>query len=422
MFNLFAVKDRRFLKKAIPMIILGTLMYYFFVALIGEQVNILTTVLPEKTSWNIGVVMNSYTIGGLISVPATFVINTILMKANTKRFLTVSILLVAAFIALMGYSVTAMSMVLFCAMFLLMRVFANCIQLGANYMCTEWWVKNRGKSLGFITMGAPIASASFVAIMTFLTGSKLEFTGSYYVFAIVLAVFAVAVALFYVNKPKDAGLYPDGDIVPPADEVQEIQKISILSYLKNPLTWAVVAAFGIINFANNSMTAFFVTSMVAREVPASVYLVTLSVGAIAGIPISYILGAVDDKLGTPKASLCLCGLSILGFLGMAFAAPNSWLAIGLACFGYASITGAFPNLQPSMISYVFGRTNFLGASRIIMSLSVVIGSFASQYMGVFLANGKLKEGYFGICGGILVSAILILLIGRAVKKQQAATN
>ena len=418
-FNLFGdVKDKRFTQKAWPMMIIGLLMYYLFVALIGEQINILTTVLPGETGWDIGLIMNGYTIGGLISVPATFVINTILMKCSTKKFIIANALIIALCVAMMGASVKLMSMMLFLVMFLIIRVLANCIQQSANYMCTAWFVTGRGKALGFITMGAPIASATFVAIFTFLTGSSLRFTGSYYIFAGILVVLAILTAVFYTDAPSDIGLYPDGDVVEPKEELIEKSGITLIQYLKNPCMWMIVAAFGIINFANNSMTAFFATSMIARDIPASMYLPALSVGAIAGIPISYLLGAVDDRFGTVKASLCLCLLSVLGFLGMAFVTPNSMIAIILACFGYASITGAFPNLFPSMISFVFGRKNFLGASRLIFSLATIIASFASQYMALFLANNQLKLSYFGLIGMILFSAVLIVIIGTMKKNNK----
>lgn len=416
-FNIFGdVKNKRFIKKALPMILIGTLMYYLFVALIGEQINILTTVLPQETNWNIGLIMNGYTIGGLIAVPATFLINTILMKCSTKRFIIINSLIIAVAIALMGISVKIMSMMIFVVSFLIIRVFAVCIQQSANYMCTEWFVTNRGKALGFITMGAPIASATFVAIFTFLTGSSLKFTGSYYIFAGILVALAVLTAIFYTDKPSDIGLHPDGADSEPKNEVQEESSIKLTQYLKHPCMWLIVISFGIINFGNNSMTAFFATSMIARDIPASMYLPALSIGAIAGIPISYLLGAVDDKFGTIKASLCLCALSILGFLGMAFVSPNSIAALIFACFGYASITGAFPNLLPSIISYVFGRKNFLGASRLIVSLSTIIAAFASKYMQVFLNHNTLRYGYFGLVGMIIFAGILILIIGMIQKK------
>lgn len=128
-FNIFGnVKDKRFVRKALPMIIIGTFIYYLFVSLIGEQINILTTVLPQETGWDIGLIMNGYTIGGLISVPATFVINTALMKVSTKRFLIINSLIIAVCIALMGTSVKMMSMTIFIVAFLLIRVLAVCLQ------------------------------------------------------------------------------------------------------------------------------------------------------------------------------------------------------------------------------------------------------------------------------------------------------
>lgn len=102
---------------------------------------------------------------------------------------------------------------------------------------------------------------------------------------------------------------------------------------------------------------------------------------------------------------------------MAFAAPGTILPLALACFGYASITGAFPNLFPSFISFIFGRQNFLGASRLIVSLATVIASFASQYMALFLARNQLKEGYFGLIIMIIAAAVMIWAAGFIAKRK-----
>lgn len=413
MFNIFAgVKDKRFIKNALPLLIIGLLSYYLFVALIGEQINILATVMTGETGWDMGVVMNAYTIGGLLSVPATFLINTLLMKVSTRKFLVINSFIIAVAVALMGISVQFFSMFLFMAAFLIVRVFAVCIQSAVNYMCTEWWVKNKGKALGIITMGAPIASATFVALMTFLTGTSLMFTGSYFIFAGMMVVLGILSLIWYKDRPEDIGLYPDGASEAPVNEDQPENKLRIRDVLKNPRTWMLIVSFGIINFCNNSMTAFFVPAMQAKGVDTGVYLSVLAIGAVVGIPISFLLGVIDDKWGTPKASVCLCGLAVIGFLGMAFTQGNMYFTIGLATFGYASITGGFPNLLPSMVAYTFGRRNFLGASRIIFALIAVIASFASQYMGAFLQMDMLTAGYFGLIAAVVVSALLILFIGR----------
>lgn len=413
MFNIFAgVKNKKFIKQGVLLLILGFLAYYLYCITVGEQVNLLTTILPAETGWAIPKITNILTYGSLASVVLVFIINTLFMKMNAKRLIIGATIIAAICFAGMGLSSKMISFGLFFVTFLILRIIIVVLQHGTNQMCNNWWGANRGKALGICTIGAPVASATFVALATLGSSHGMKFAGIYYVIAICVAVLAILVAAFYKNTPEEMGMHVDGLDEAPVLETEEISQMSVREVLTRGDSWLVIIAFGIFTFGTTMITAFFVTHMVASGVEPAFYLPALSVGAIVGIPLSYLLGVIDDRFGTPKASAVMGCLFILGFLAMYFTKGNNIGLIALAAIGYAGITGACPNLNPSLNTYVYGRKNFLSATRIVMALQMVIAAFANSYMGYFIAAGKSANAYLIWCIAIVIAIIMVLIIGR----------
>ena len=411
---MFGNKNSAFKKWGILLLVIGFLCYYLFCVVTGEQINFLTTTLLQETGWTITAVTSTLTWGSLVSVVMVFVINTLFMKFDTKKLMVGTTFLVAIGIAVIGLSSVTLSMASFVVAWFVVRVVIVILQHGTNYACQNWWSKNRGKALGIVTIGAPTASATFVLIMTAGFNSGMTFAGAYYVFAGCIAVLGVLMILFFKGSPESCGLYPDGADEPPAAVVEEKNEsvMTIGEVLKNRDAWIVIISFGILSFGISCITAYFVTVMLMNGVPASTYLPALSIGAIVGIFVSFGLGVIDDKWGTPVASIVMCVFYIIGFLGMAYAGPATIGAIAMATVGYAAITGGCPNLNPSINTYVFGRKNFLAVSRVVMAIQGAIGAFASMYMGAFLKAGNPKGAYFGLCGGVVVAIILLAILAR----------
>ena len=413
MFNIFAgVKNKLFIKRGILLLILGFLAYYIYCVTVGEQVNLLTTILPAETGWAIPDITNILTYGSLASVVLVFIINTLFMKVDAKKLIVAATLITAVCFAVMGFSSTAVNFVMFFVSFLVLRIIIVVLQHGTNLACNNWWGANRGKALGIVTIGAPVASATFVALCTAGQASGMKFADLYYVIAGCVVVLAILFALFFKSTPEQLGLHVDGADDASAAEREEHGTMSIGQVLKRGDSWLVIISFGIFTFGTTMITAFFVTHMTAMGVSSGFYLPALSIGAIVGIPMSYGLGVVDDKWGTPKASAVMGVLYIVGFLAMYLTNGNNIALIALAAIGYAGITGACPNLNPSINTYVYGRKNFLAATRVVMALQMVIAAFANSYMGYFIAAGKSGLGYLIWIAAIIVAIIMVLIVGR----------
>lgn len=410
---MFGKNNPKFKRNAIMLLVLGFLCYYLFCVITGEQINLLTTTLIGETGWTITAVTNTLTYGSLVAVVMIFVINTLFMKFDSKFLMVGTTFLVAIGIAVMGLSSVTLSMATFVIAWFVVRVVIVILQHGTNLMCTNWWGKNRGKALGIVTIGAPVASATFVAITTAGQNIGMKFAGLYYVFAGVIAVIGVLMAIFYKDNPEKYGLYPDGALEAPAAEKEEkVEPISVKELLKRGDSWLVIVSFGILYFGITCITAYFVTVMLTKGVPASTYVPALSIGAIVGIPVSFLLGVIDDKWGTPVASIVMGVFYIIGFLGMALTDGSTVATIVMATVGYAAITGGCPNLNPSINTYVFGRRNYLAASRIIMALQGVIAAFANSYMGAFLTSGNISMAYYVLCVAVVAAMVMLAILAR----------
>ena len=293
---MFGKNNPKFRNRAIMLLVIGFLCYYLFCVITGEQINLLTTTLIEETGWTITSVTNTLTYGSLVAVAMIFVINTLFMKFDSKKLMVGTTFLVAIGIAVMGLSSVTLSMATFVVAWFVVRVVIVILQHGTNLMCTNWWGRNRGKALGIVTIGAPFASATFVALTTAGQSIGMKFAGLYYVFAIVIALIGVLMAIFYKDRPEQMGLYPDGAKTAPASgALEEHGRMTIGEVLKRGDSWLIIIGFGIYYFGITCITAYFVAAMTINGATAAFYLPALSIGAIVGIVLSFLLGVIDDK-------------------------------------------------------------------------------------------------------------------------------
>jgi MFS transporter, OFA family, oxalate/formate antiporter len=137
--------------------------------------------------------------------------------------------------------------------------------------------------------------------------------------------------------------------------------------------------------------------------------VFLSVGAALGIPMSYVLGWIDDKLGTIKASLVLNILFFIAVIPLAIMpVGGNKLLMGVWAFGVACMTGGVPTMHPCSVSYIYGRKKYQGANKWIMTIQAIIMAFALYYMGFFFERGMANVAYYGMLVMLVISLITIL--------------
>jgi hypothetical protein len=256
------------------------------------------------------------------------------------------------------------------------------------------------------------------------TNLNSDYRPFYYGLCVILVIIAVLVFALLRDTPEEVGLYPDGSDRPPVSEANEDEEVhlSVGEVLKQGKSWMLICNYGAYQFVINacmaSMVAWFtylatnnmdliLSSGTADTIAASMGMPSgdvavgalgsmilfvgqaskwLSVGALLGIPMSFVFGVIDDKVGTPVASLILGVAELLPVIGLAsqYSAVTTTGSCNIPMlvvwgFGVACMTGGVPTMHPASISFVFGRREYQSANRVIMAIQLIPSAVAAIF-------------------------------------------
>ena len=149
----------------------------------------------------------------------------------------------------------------------------------------------------------------------------------------------------------------------------------------------------------------------------------LSIGAALGIPMSFILGWIDDKLGSIYASIIFCVgffICVIPFIIMPWdmtSGASSALMLVWA-FGVACMTGGCATLHPAITNYVYGRRRYQAANKWIMTFQGILQASVLPIMNLLydmampneshgMQSEFAKAGYIGFA--VLIAVALVIL-------------
>ncbi len=403
-------ENRAYWKRALPVWILGVFLMYFYSGLQNDHLNVLTTYYT-KLGWSALTITNPVTWGTLVVIPATVLVGTLMIRFSVTRVLIPGIILLA--LACVGLAFSGMNKVMFSISLFMVRLLVLVLQMGAYMLCTNWFVQLRGRALGIITIGCPLFTATGIATLTWGV-NHYGLTESYIGVAVAVLLLGILVSIFIKSSPEDVGLYPDGSECEIASSTGEIQSIPLREVLSNAGSWWLIISFGILQFCIVAMMAFYVPRLAWTGTNQTIYLFWLAVAAVLGMPISFILGVIDDKFGTVIASIVLSITFLIALFALLFMTENNIPLIITAAIGLAGVTGGTPNLHPSITTYVWGRDKYQAANRWIMAIQAVMMAFALPFMSFIMdANqGDLALAYKIMVGLVIIAIICLFIIGR----------
>lgn len=415
-------KNKKFLGNAILLCVLGVVFMFLYSGLQNDQIGIIQAFITEEGGgWSANATQLPMTIGNIACIVLTFVYGTLFVKYGVKKPLIVVMVITALAVLGMvaangldcnGGAASGNYVLFFIALFIV-RCGCMILQMAGFMLVANWFIRLRGQIMGIVTVGSPLFSVVGTAGMTSLIAK--QFGGDYrpfYIGVVVLIVVVLLVVAFCIkDTPEEAGLYPDGADHAPASETGDEVHLTVGQVLKEKKAWQLIISYGaftfIINACMGSMAIRYITlGGIEVWLGATKY---LAIGAILGIPMSYIFGLLDDKLGSVKASMVLglCELIPVLCLMLQPMGGSVPLMIGWG-FGVACMTGGVPTLHPCITAYVYGRREYQSANRIIMAIQLIPSAVAAMMMTMLITSGKAMVGY-----GILIAIIVAGLIATA---------
>lgn len=443
------LKNKKFARYAIAFCILGIVWMFFYSGLQNDQINI----IQGFSGWSNAQTLAPMTVGSLVCIVLTMVYGTCFIKFGVRKTLTPCIILsalgCAGIAAANGLACNGGTgnYVLYAISLFIVRCTCMCFQMSGFQLAASWFIRYRGRVLGIITLGSPLFSVIGTSVMTNFIAKNLggDYRPFYYGLCIILVIIAILSCCLLRDFPEDVGLFPDGsDTAPKSEANNDEVNLTVGQVLKMKKSWIMIVNFGIYQFIINacmaSMVAWF-THLVVTNVDtvaagamggmfagmggmegAGVMVLFvgqatkwLSLGAIIGIPMSFVFGVIDDKLGTPVASLVLGITEFLPVIGLM--AQKSAVAATGSCnvpmlvlwgFGVACMTGGVPTMHPASISFAFGRREYQAANRIIMAIQLIPCAFAAQIMAALINSSNDMSGWI-MCLVLIVIGLIFTL-------------
>ena len=422
-------KNKKFLGYGILLSILGIVFMFLYSGLQNDQINI----IQAFSGWSGDATMAPMTVGNFVCIVLTFLYGTMFIKFGVKKSLIPTMILCA--VGCIGVAAAnglacnggEGNYVLYFISLFITRCTCMMLQMAGFQLVASWFVRFRGQIMGVIAVGSPLFSVVGTAGMTTLITKKLggDYRPFYIAIAVLLVIVAVVVAFAIKDTPEDAGLYPDGADHPLKSEgAGEEVKLTIKDILSTKKGWQVIISFGaltfIINACMGSMAMRYITLGGGEPTIWLQAVKYLSIGAILGIPMSYVFGLIDDKVGTVKAAIVLGLCELLPILGLMLQPEGGSKVLMLVWgFGVACMTGGVPTLHPCIMAFAYGRREYQAANRIIMAIQLIPSAVAAQIMVGFMQRGQTTTAYIMLLI-VLAVGIITLLTMLGMKDANAA--
>ena len=200
--------------------------------------------------WDSNQLLGFATPAGIIAVFGGIFFGRMLMKTGIKKMSGFALIVTGILYAVFGF-VNSPILYLIC---LTAFVFFS---MAFGLICTaalmgNWFPRKKGIALGWATMGAPICTATFVAIMSALYG-MLGIPKAHIVMGAVMVVLGIASFFWVKDQPSEVGAYPDN--LPDGEEAYKEQMEEMKNY-KSPFTvgrllrdkdmWLISVGFGML--------------------------------------------------------------------------------------------------------------------------------------------------------------------------------
>ena len=423
------LSNKKFGKHHIAFSIIGLALFFFYAGFMNDHMNVLSVVLGEM-GWTSSQIYLGTNIGGYLSVILYLLCGIGMVKIGVKKIMLPSAIILGLAAMFLGSAGMSGNFTLYTVLLCIVRSATVPLQMGCFMMCANWYIKYRGRMMGWITIGAPLFSVVGVNLLSTLCMQGPD--KGYMIFGGILAVIGVVSIFVLKDSPEDMGLYPDGLDHPPISEGKgetEID-ISLGEILRDVQAWKLIISFGILQAIITGMMG----TMALRYVMAgngfgagTAPMLYLSIGAGLGIIMSYLLGWLDDKLGSIKASI------ILGFTFLVCVIPfiiMPWdMTTGASpalmltwAFGVACMTGGTATLHPAITSYVYGRRRYQGANKWIMTIQGILQACVLPIMNMLYDKSMPNEmhgpqpqyaqaGYIGFAVAVVIAlAVLFSMI------------
>jgi len=393
------------------------LMFFLYVGMCNDGANITAPAITAVLGAGDGEIMNLNSIAGLVGVVFFIIVGQINQRIGPR--LTSGICCIVAGVAYI-LAFNSPNTVLYCVS--MCFVYGGIMSAGyvaGGTLVASWFPKKKGAVMGYTTMGHNFASAFYVQLLSILIGPTVLKTigGAVIPIGIAAIVLGVLGMILIRNTPQERGLNPDNV----SDKVyQEEYDTSsgddsgwtVGKLLSTKELWLAAITTGFFQICSVGVMTQLVLRNVEIGFEQQTALNIMTVLALGGVVGSWLVGVIDEKIGTKKTMIGFgvwyCIALLLNFAtGMAIT-PLVYVSLFMIAMGI----GGSANFTTSLPTSIFGRQGFDKVNAVIFPIQGAITALCFAVNGIvqLITGGQIRMAYIVFAGVALVNVVLVLLI------------
>lgn len=393
------------------------LMFFLYVGMCNDGANITAPAITAVLGAGDGEIMNLNSIAGLVGVVFFIIVGQINQRIGPR--LTSGICCIVAGVAYI-LAFNSPSTLLYCAA--MCFVYGGIMSAGyvaGGTLVASWFPKKKGAVMGYTTMGHNFASAFYVQLLSILIGPSILKTigGAVIPIGIAAIVLGVLGMILIRNTPQERGLNPDNV----SDKVyQEEYDTSsgddsgwtVGKLLATKELWLAAVTTGFFQICSVGVMTQLVLRNVEIGFEQQTALNIMTVLALGGVVGSWLVGVIDEKIGTKKTMIGFgvwyCIALLLNFATGMTITPLVYVSLFMIAMGI----GGSANFTTSLPTSIFGRQGFDKVNAVIFPIQGAITALCFAVNGIvqLITGGQIRMAYIVFAGVALVNVVLVLLI------------
>ena len=390
------------------------LMFFLYVGMINDGTNVLAPAAAANCGVEPGTIITMNGYAGMIAVIGFIIAGQINKKIGPR--LTSAICLIISGVTYIGCGNATSVMFYTVCMTLCATGMMSAGYVAGGTLVANWFPKKKGSVMGYTTMGHNFASAFYVAIMTGLIATMGSMNKASWLPGVAAIILGIVGFIFMRNTPQERGINPDNvsDEVYASeyDTAEDDSDWTTIKLLKTKETWFAAIFTGLFQICSVGVMQQLVTRNIRDfGMTQGAALTLMTIVALIGVFGSWIIGVIDQKIGTKKtmqffgiwyAAALVINVLAKGQVGLLF--YLSILMIGMGIGGSANFTTSLP-------TSIFGRQGFDKVNSVVFPIQGFVTAWCFVVNGIVTnVIGNLSVAYIIFAVGAVIVSVCVTFV------------
>lgn len=385
-------------------------MFYFFVGFCTDGNNVSAPAAAAHLGVDAGTILVRNSYAGLIGVVFYIVMSQLARKIGAKKVATICLIIAGISFYFIGNPPSLLGYTIAYTFLIGSSMSSGYVAGGA--LVAKWFPKKKGLVMGYTTAGLNIASATWVLLMTKLSG-VMTFEKAVIIPCIAVVILGLIGLFFIKDTPQEAGQNPDNvsaEVYAKEYDTKneaEDDRWTTGQLLRMKEVWTVGLATGILQLCSTGVMSQLVSRNIELGMDANKAVLMMTVIALVGIFGSWFIGVLDDKFGTKRTMMVFClwyALAVFAnVLGTTWSMYLAVIMIGFSIGGSANFMSSFP-------ASVFGRQGFEKMNSVVFPIQAIMTCVAFLINGIALkATGSLRGAFIVVACFALIDIFVVAI-------------